>query len=61
MPPRTYCYGRLCHARKGEAGAPSRAQQQQATKPEWMQLGETHTMLGSMDDFIVCYGKGLQI
>jgi tetratricopeptide (TPR) repeat protein len=27
----------------------------------WMQLGDTHAMLGRMDDSIACYGKGLQI
>ncbi|KAK3155806.1 hypothetical protein QOZ80_2AG0098920 [Eleusine coracana subsp. coracana] len=27
----------------------------------WMQLGDTHAMLGRMDDSIACYGKGLEI
>ena len=27
----------------------------------WMQLGDTHAMLGRMDESIACYGKGLQI
>ncbi|KAK3151941.1 hypothetical protein QOZ80_2BG0152370 [Eleusine coracana subsp. coracana] len=27
----------------------------------WMQLGDTHAMLGRMDDSISCYGKGLEI
>jgi hypothetical protein len=26
----------------------------------WMPLGNTHAMLGRMDDSIACYGKGLQ-
>ncbi|CAM0948084.1 unnamed protein product [Alopecurus aequalis] len=27
----------------------------------WMQLGDTHAMLGRMDESIACYGKGFQI
>ncbi|CAL5060842.1 unnamed protein product [Urochloa decumbens] len=27
----------------------------------WMQLGDTHAMLGRMDESIACYGKGLEI
>jgi hypothetical protein len=26
----------------------------------WMPLGNTHAMLGRMDDSVACYGKGLQ-
>jgi hypothetical protein len=27
----------------------------------WMQLGDTHAMLGRMDESIACYGKGFEI
>ena len=26
-----------------------------------MQLGDTHAMLGRMDESVACYGKGLEI
>jgi hypothetical protein len=27
----------------------------------WMELGDTHAMLGRMNESISCYGKGLEI
>jgi tetratricopeptide (TPR) repeat protein len=62
---------------EGEAdGQQQHPQQQQQEPPEadqrgeewslaafsgWMQLGDTHAMLGRMDESIACYGKGLEI
>ncbi|XP_066320912.1 protein KINESIN LIGHT CHAIN-RELATED 1-like [Miscanthus floridulus] len=58
----------------GAAGADDGQQQQQRAEPDqrgeewplaafsgWMQLGDTHAMLGRMDESIACYGKGLEI
>ena len=58
----------------GTAAAGGDDQQQQRAEPDqrgeewslaafsgWMQLGDTHAMLGRMDESIACYGKGLEI
>ncbi|CAD6257646.1 unnamed protein product [Miscanthus lutarioriparius] len=58
----------------GAAAAGGDDQQQQHAEPDqrgeewslaafsgWMQLGDTHAMLGRMDESIACYGKGLEI
>ncbi|CAD6248488.1 unnamed protein product [Miscanthus lutarioriparius] len=58
----------------GAAAAGGDEQQQQRAEPDqrgeewslaafsgWMQLGDTHAMLGRMDESIACYGKGLEI
>ncbi|KAL6848405.1 hypothetical protein ACP4OV_021699 [Aristida adscensionis] len=59
---------------EGEGEGADEQPQQQAAEPDprgeewslaafsgWMQLGDTHAMLGRMDESIACYGKGLEI